>query len=534
MRRYGLFVSVVLLCASSVVAESDGGIGVVDLGGNQYRVEFVVAPGAGTRSVHVAGTFNSWNPNANALEGPDESGFFRTALVLPKGRHEYKFVIDGERWVSDPTNPKRSGGYGNSVLYLGTEPDAQDGTSQSKPVHMAGEVTHPAAVIELTKQLQAAPQNDAAKVSAKWFEEHPMPYYAGEAISFVYADDAAVSVSLMIAAHGARTGYALRRIAPDRGVFAISLRGADIPERSAYGYEVTQEGRTASVLDPHAWSVTSRAGEPMGRVIEASERVGRLEVIPQLGSSSSAVPPRDVYVYLPPDYDASGERRYPVLYMHDGQNCWDDPVEPFGHGGWCVNLVADRMIAAGAIAPFIGVGVANTPDRLREYGPGEDILTAESHGYIRYLVDAVKPEIDRRYRTLTGADHTALMGSSMGGVISLQAAVLRPDVFGEAACLSSAFLFEDASGRDYFDLIRARGKQPVRLYLDSGTAGEHQDGAPKTRAMVALLKEQGWQDGVDLEHFEDVGAAHNERAWRGRLERPLTFLFGKASGRQGS
>ena len=125
------------------------------------------------------------------------------------------------------------------------------------------------------------------------------------------------------------------------------------------------------------------------------------------------------------------------------------------------------------------------------------------------------------------------MGSSMGGVISLQAAMLRPDVFGEAACLSSAFLFEDGADRDYFDLVRARGKQAVRLYLDSGTAGEQEDGALKTRAMVALLKEQGWREGRDLEHFEDAGAAHNERAWRGRLERPLTFLFGKGAGGQG-
>jgi predicted alpha/beta superfamily hydrolase len=216
-----------------------------------------------------------------------------------------------------------------------------------------------------------------------------------------------------------------------------------------------------------------------------------------------------------------------VLYMHDGQNCWDDPVEPFGHGGWCVNLAADRLIDAGAIVPFIGVGVANTPDRLQEYGPGPDIFSADRQPYIRYLVDDVKAEVDRRYRTLTDAAHTALMGSSMGGVISLQAAIVRPDVFGQAACLSSAFIFGDASGHSYFDLIKKLGKQPVRLYLDSGTAGRQQDGAPKTRAMVALLRETGWKEGVDLMHFEDTGAEHNERAWRARVDRPLWFLFGK-------
>ena len=356
MRFYGLIVSVMLPAAVYAAAEAGGRIGIVDLGGDQYRVEFVVAPGAGVCSVHVAGTFNGWNPNANALEGPEENGHFRTALVLPKGRHEYKFVINGERWMSDPANPERTSGYGNSVLRLGVSPDENADATQTKPVTMAGEVDHPEAVAQLAARLKEAPSEGASKIAGAWLSDHPMPYYHGEAISFVYTDGDAESVSLLMAAQGARTGYALRRLVPDRGVFAVSLRGADLPERAAYVYEVVHDGRTSRVLDPHAWSVTSRAGEPMGRVIAASERVGRLEVIRNLGSSSSAVPPRDVYVYLPPGYDGSGEKRYPVLYMHDGQNCWDDPVEPFGHGGWCVNLVADRLIAEGTIRPFIGVG----------------------------------------------------------------------------------------------------------------------------------------------------------------------------------
>jgi predicted alpha/beta superfamily hydrolase len=122
------------------------------------------------------------------------------------------------------------------------------------------------------------------------------------------------------------------------------------------------------------------------------------------------------------------------------------------------------------------------------------------------------------------------MGSSMGGVISLQAALLNPDVFGKIGCLSPAMAFKDNAGRDYFDLLAAVGKVPVRIYIDSGTAGPGQDGAPDTRRMGQALLDAGWKDGIDLMRFEDAGAEHNERAWRARLDKPLVFLFGKAKG----
>jgi predicted alpha/beta superfamily hydrolase len=118
------------------------------------------------------------------------------------------------------------------------------------------------------------------------------------------------------------------------------------------------------------------------------------------------------------------------------------------------------------------------------------------------------------------------MGSSMGGIISLQGALLYPGVFGGAACLSPALLFEDSRGRDYFDLLASVGKVPVRIYVDSGTAGPGQDGVAKTRRLVEALRQAGWRDGQDLMWHEAQGAEHNERAWRARIDRPLIFLFG--------
>jgi predicted alpha/beta superfamily hydrolase len=235
--------------------------------------------------------------------------------------------------------------------------------------------------------------------------------------------------------------------------------------------------------------------------------------------------PRPLYVYLPPSYEAAPERRYPVLYLHDGQNVWSDPNCCFGHGGWFLEETSERLWASGEVEEYILVGVANTPDRMKEYGTS-DLLAARNDPYVRYLVEVVKPFVDSRYRTLPGPDQAALMGSSMGGLVSFVIALTHPEVFGKAACLSPSFWFEDGKGKTAFDFLEARGRRPVRLYLDSGTVGQGQDGAPKTRRMAAALRRAGWASDHALLHHVDEGAEHNERAWRARAEIPLRFLFG--------
>ena len=502
---------------------------VADLGGNQYRVVFTFDAPPGTKTVYLAGTFNGWNPQAHAMKGPDDQGVFRTSMILEKGRHEYKFVLDGKTWVTDPDNPHRTPGYQNALLFLGIAAPNEPGETMPapEPVEMAAKVEHPRQVKRLIELLADRDKTNVPQVWDEWFAGHPMPLFTDTSVTFVYANAKAAEVSVQIAGYGSRTGYEMRRLVERRPVFAVSLERTSLPERMAYTFDVTLSGRTESVIDPHAWSLTSRSGKPAALAVEASDRRGRLEVLRDVAPALGKPRPRDVYVYLPPGYDVHAERRYPVLYMHDGQNCWDDPVEPFGHGGWCVNLTADRLINAGRVEPFMVVGIANTADRIKEYGPGKDIFFAADHPYIQLLVSDLKPLIDRRFRTLADAKHTALMGSSLGGVISLQASLLCPDTFGMAACLSPAFGFAEGSEQRYADLVRKVGKVPVRLYVDNGTGGEWQDGAPLTRRMVALLRETGWQDGRDFMYFEDAGADHNERAWRGRLEKPLIFLFGR-------
>ncbi len=519
LRRCRLL-SLALITTSSA---SNAAVEVMDLGGQQVQLTFRLTPDqADVRTVHVAGTFNGWSPTAEPLSKDAQTGVFETRLVVPAGRHEYKFVFNGSIWVTDPDNTNRTPGYENAIVWAGVDRESAP-TAPLEPSDMPAIAEHPPLVTALAHALN----DEADRNLERFFKAHPMPAFTAETVTFVYAGEPDNPPTLYIDAHGTRWGYPLQQLPDASHVFVLTLRRGDLPERWAYRYAVQHAGRQRILCDPHAWSVTSRSGAPASAGVAAGADRGRIDLVPDFAPQPSPLAPRDIYVYLPPGYDAHPDRRYPVLYLHDGQNCWDDPVEPFGHGGWCINRIADELITAGRIEPFIGVGLANTPQRLAEYGPGKNIRSANEHPYIQLLVRHVKPYIDKRYRTRPDAKDTALMGSSMGGAISLQTALLCPDTFGAAACLSTAFLFEDDAGHDYGDLVQAVGKQPVRLYLDSGTAGPRADGRDATQAMVDRLQSAGWRPSEDLVHYEDAGAQHNERAWRARVHRPLEFLFGR-------
>lgn len=228
---------------------------------------------------------------------------------------------------------------------------------------------------------------------------------------------------------------------------------------------------------------------------------------------------RDLFVYLPPSY-GSGERRYPVLYMHDGQNLFDDALA-FGDE-WGVDHVLEDGAEAGLEA--IVVGVANGGEaRLDEYSPWAD----EAHGggrgadYVRFLVDEVKPRIDADFRTRPERDATGIAGSSMGGLISLYAFFAAPETFGFVAALSPAFWFAD---RAVFPFVEAAPKVDGRIYLDVGT-NEGRDTVADVRRMKELLRWKGYRTGRDLAFVVEMGGAHNERAWRRRLPAALPFLL---------
>jgi predicted alpha/beta superfamily hydrolase len=255
--------------------------------------------------------------------------------------------------------------------------------------------------------------------------------------------------------------------------------------------------------------------------LPAKEKIGGVTMYHHNFFSQHLHNSRTIIVWLPPGYLVHPRKRYPVLYMHDGQNILD-PKTAFVGVDWEVDECSEQLIREKKITPFIIVGIYNTPQRLAEYGD-----TTVGEKYRRFITEEVKPFIDSKYRTKRGREHTGVMGSSLGGLCSLLLLWKHNDVFSKAACLSSSFYFNDRSA---FRLIReSKEKKDVRLYFDSG-----EDGKRDAQKMFALLIQKGYRLTRDIEYYYASGAQHTESAWANRLMRPLTFLFPASSPKQHS
>ncbi len=229
--------------------------------------------------------------------------------------------------------------------------------------------------------------------------------------------------------------------------------------------------------------------------------------------------PRDLIVWLPPEYKIDPRRRFPVLYMHDGQNIMDPQTSAFGQD-WRIDETADSLINKGLIEPIIIVGIYNSSDRSEEYAPGDlGIL------YMQFVVETVLPFIDHTYRTLSGPAFTATGGSSQGGLIALMLLWEYPTVFSMAACLSPAFKFENV---DYISTVReTQGPgRNARIYFDIGNIGLDQRLQSQLYEMVQTLIDKGFHEGEQLFLFIEPDAEHSERFWAKRFWRPLLIFWG--------
>lgn len=235
--------------------------------------------------------------------------------------------------------------------------------------------------------------------------------------------------------------------------------------------------------------------------------------------------PRDLLVYLPPGYEEETERRYPVFYMHDGQNLFDGATSFVPGEEWRVDETAEALIRQGAIEPIIIVAIYNTGEaRLAEYTP----TVSDEHGggkadlYGRLLVEELKPFIDECYRSLTGSEHTGIGGSSLGGLVSLYLGLRYPGEFGKLAVMSPATWWDDRMIIRHVDTLAERPES--RIWLDIGTSegrDAHQDALRLRDSLVA----RGWKPGEDLFFVEEMGAPHSEAAWAQRVDPMLRFLF---------
>lgn len=254
---------------------------------------------------------------------------------------------------------------------------------------------------------------------------------------------------------------------------------------------------------------------------------------------SRLVAPRHVDVWCPPGY-AGSTARYPVIYMHDGQNLFDAELSAFGVN-WGVDEALVRLSATAGLAGAIVVGIWNTAARRREYMPAPPLeapegralleqFVAENGGppisrqYLAFLTSELKPFVDATYRTLPDQRHTLVIGSSMGGLISLYALVAHPDIFGAAGCVSTHWsIAGDALLAFFGAALPPPGRH--RLYFDYGTRGLDADYEPYQLRMDALLRAAGYRAGADWLTRAFPGADHTEADWRARVEIPLTFLL---------
>jgi predicted alpha/beta superfamily hydrolase len=223
---------------------------------------------------------------------------------------------------------------------------------------------------------------------------------------------------------------------------------------------------------------------------------------------------RDILIYLPPSYFAS-ERRYPVLYMQDGQNLFDAATS-FASVEWGVDETLEALSHDGLEA--IAVGIPNMGERrINEYTPpANPWWRGTGHRYVAFVVDTLKPLIDRDFRTQPDRMHTGLFGSSLGGLISLYAFFTRSDVFGLVGAMSPSLW---VGGGVILDQIRESPHVAGRIYIDHGT----QESSAQRLADFLLAK--GYHDGEDLRYVVDRQGRHTEADWARRLPNALRFLL---------
>jgi len=272
--------------------------------------------------------------------------------------------------------------------------------------------------------------------------------------------------------------------------------------------------------------------------------VGRIERLPAIASRH--VDPRPVDVWLPADY--SPARRYQVIYMHDGQMLYD-ASKSWNQQAWDVHLTVNRLVKEGRIPDTLIVGIWNNgrfrhseyyPEKFLPFLPEatraaftEKALQGRprSDAYLRYLVEELKPAIDARYATRPEREHTVVMGSSMGGLISVYAMNEYPQVFGGAAGLSTHWVGSGEANAALplaaYTYLQRHLADPAthRLYQDHGTTELDALYAPYQVFIDQIVKDRGYTAARSVSRvFEGTG--HNERAWAARLEIPLLFLLG--------
>lgn len=239
--------------------------------------------------------------------------------------------------------------------------------------------------------------------------------------------------------------------------------------------------------------------------------VGDVKIFPDVWSPQLRNK-RHIAVYLPPSY-ARSRRSYPVVYMHDGQNLFDEATSFIGQE-WRVDETMEKLSHEGIEA--IIVGLWNTKSRAAEYTPFSNGWRSSGDDYAKFVVNTVKPMIDKTFRTKMDRAHTGVMGSSLGALISTYLFFKHSGVFGFLGAMSPAYW---PAGGEIYRVVQAARFAPGKIYLDNGTE------ETSAKRMSDLLVKKGYPLGRDLKHVIEEGGQHNESAWARRLPDALKFLL---------
>ncbi len=243
---------------------------------------------------------------------------------------------------------------------------------------------------------------------------------------------------------------------------------------------------------------------------------GKLRYHPQF--EGKGIIPRNIVVWLPPDYDTDSLKKYPVLYMHDGQNLFDPSTSSFGTD-WQMDETADSLIRQGKIYPLIIVGIYSTENRTAEYARNDTCKL-----YMDFIVNELKPFIDANYRTLPDRENCFTGGSSAGGLISFKLHWEYNEVFSKALCFSPAFKIEWI---DYVKIVdNTKNKKPINVYIANGGKGIDIRLQPGVDEMIKAFDRKQYK--LNKDYFVNIypNDNHNEADWAKQLPFYFMLMFG--------